>query len=333
MRILVIGGTRFTGRHLTAAALEAGHEVTLFNRGRTAPGLFPQVEWIQGDRDGDLDRLAGRTWDAVVDTYGFVPRVVRASARALASSAGHYTFVSTLSVYADESAPGLDEAAELATLDDSGTEEVTNETYGALKALCEREVEAAFAGRSLLLRAGVIVGPNDYRDRLAYWVRRVARGGEVLAPGPPESPVQLIDARDMVEWNLRMISSGGAGAFNTVGPERPLTLEAVLRTCREVTGSDATFEWVGPGFLREQGVEPWTEMPLWLPPGEGAGVMTSDVRRAVAAGLRFRPLEETVRDVFEWDRDRPHDVPLLEGIDADREAALLRAWHGGGARD
>jgi 2'-hydroxyisoflavone reductase len=327
VRILVIGGTRFFGRHLTGLALEAGHEVTLFNRGRTGPDLFPRAERITGDRDGDLDRLAGRTWDAVVDTCGFVPRVVGASARALARCAGHYTFVSTLSVYADESTPGLDETAAPATIDDPGREDVNDRTYGALKALCERQVEAAFGDRALLLRAGVIVGPNDYRDRLAYWVRRVARGGEVLAPGPPTSPVQMIDARDMAAWNLRMIESGRGGAFNTVGPERPLTLESVLRTCREVTGSDATLQWVSPGFLRREGVEPWTEMPLWLPADEGVGVMTSDVRRAVAAGLRFRPLRETVRDVFEWDRDRPRDVPLLEGIEPEREAALLRAWH------
>jgi 2'-hydroxyisoflavone reductase len=338
MRLLVIGGTRFVGRGVVQFALDAGHEITLFNRGQTDPGAYPETEHLVGDRDGGLDVLRDRTWDAVIDTCGYVPRVVKASAELLSGSVGHYTFVSSLSVYADDRTPGQDESAPLLRLEDPTVEEVTGESYGGLKVLCEQAVDEAFPGRALIVRCGLIVGPEDYSDRMPYWVRRVAEGGEVLAPGPRDYPVQVIDARDLGAWMVSCAEAGTVGTYNATGPVVPHTLEALFDTCRAASGSDARFTWVSPEFVAEQGVEGWTDLPLWLPLPEFGGVMTSDVRRAAAAGLRQRSLEETVRDTLAWDRERPHDEPMKAGLTREREAELLAAWHareamvdGGGA--
>jgi nucleoside-diphosphate-sugar epimerase len=328
VQVLIIGGTRFVGRHLVEAARDRDHQVTLFNRGQTSPGLFPGVEELHGDRDGGLGVLDGRRWDAVVDTCGYVPRVVRASAEELGATAGTYTFVSSLSVYPDNSAVGLDETAPVAALDDSTVEEVTEETYGGLKASCESEVQRIFGDRALVLRCGLIVGPHDYTDRFTYWVRRVGRGGEVLAPDPPEYRIQVIDARDLAAWTVDMLERGQGGVFNTTGPRDPFTMEDFLHTCRAASGSDARFTWVAGDYLTERGVEEWSELPLWLPLPEYAGFMSVDVGRAVGAGLSFRPLEETVRDTLAWDEGRAADEPMAAGLSPDREADLLRAWRG-----
>jgi 2'-hydroxyisoflavone reductase len=303
--------------------------VTAFNRGKTNADLFSTVEYLHGDRDGKLDALRGRRWDAVVDTSGFFPRVVRQSAELLKDSVGHYTFISTISVYADAKTPGQDESAPLATLKDEGVEEITGETYGALKALCERVVEEVFPSRSLHVRAGLIVGPNDYTDRFAYWPRRVGEGGEVLAPGDPKAPVQMIDVRDLAEWIVRMIESGATGTYNATGPDRTLSLGEILETCRAVTGSDATLTWVPEAFLLERKVEPWTELPLWLPASE-AGFMRFDCRKAFSAGLSFRPLADTVRDTWRWDEPRAPEQRksgskmVMKGpLTREREAELL----------
>ncbi len=284
MRILVIGGTRLVGRHLVQAAQARGHEVTLFNRGTTNPGLFPDVEHLTGDRDGGLDALgveAGRTWDAVVDTCGYVPRVVRSSARLLAQAAAHYTFISSLSVYAEDATAGQDEEGRLAALADPTVEEITDETYGGLKVLCEREVTEAFPHRALILRCGLIVGPHDYTDRFPYWVDRVARGGEVLAPDPPEYRIQVIDARDLGRWIP---------------------------------------------FLLEEGVEPWSDLPMWLPVPKYAGVLSVDASKAAGAGLRFRPIEDTIEDTLAWIRSRDPGHEWTAGLRPEREARLLHAW-------
>jgi nucleoside-diphosphate-sugar epimerase len=326
MEILIIGGTRFVGRSLVEAARERGHAITMFNRGRTNPGAFPGVEEVHGDRDGGLEALDGRRWDAVVDTCGYVPRVVRASAEQLAGAAGRYAFVSSLSVYPDNATTGIDETAPVGTLDDPSVEEVTEDTYGPLKALCEEGVRRAFGDRALILRCGMIVGPHDYTDRFTYWVRRVARGGEVLVPDPPTYRIQLIDVRDLATWTVRMIEQGVGGVFNATGPERPLTMAALLETCRTASGSEPTFTWVPGEFLTERGVEPWSDLPFWLPQPEYAGFMSVDVRRAVGSGLTFRPLEHTVRDTLAWDAGRPPDQPLDAGLTPEREAGLLRAW-------
>jgi 2'-hydroxyisoflavone reductase len=323
MRLLIIGGTVFVGRHVVERATARGHGVTLFNRGRSAPYLFPDVERIRGDRDGGLGALAGRTWDAAIDTCGYVPRIVRASAEYLAGAVRHYTFVSSLSVYRDLGASG-DETAPVGTLDDPTVEQITGGTYGPLKALCEQGVEAALPGRALAVRPGLIVGPHDPTDRFTYWPLRVARGGEVLAPGRPDAVTQIIDVRDLAAWIVEMIEAGKTGVYNATGPEEPIAMEKLLSACREITGSDARFEWVPDEFLVEKKVEAFREMPLWIPGVE----MRFDCRKAIGAGLRFRPLAETIRDTLAWAATRSADYALRAGLKPEREVGLLREWRG-----
>ncbi len=334
MRLLVLGGTLFVGRHLVEAALERGHEVTLFNRGRTNEDLFPQVERLRGDRDGDLSALEGRTWEAAFDPSGYVPRVVRASAEALAESVGHYTFVSSGSVYPFEHG-AHDERSPVEQLEEE-TEDV-NKAYGALKALSERELEQVFPGRALILRAGLIVGNYDWTNRFGYWVRRVADGGEVLVPAPRDWTIQIVDARDLVDWALDMGERGEAGTFNAVGPERPITIEELVETTKRVSGSDATFTWVEEDFLLDQGLEPFDDVPLWLALGrnpELSSFYRMDNAKALGAGLSFRPLSETIADTLAWEQERS-GRPLekdygvggeVPGLSSDREAEVLRAW-------
>jgi 2'-hydroxyisoflavone reductase len=300
MKLLVLGGTKFLGRHTVEAALAAGHDVTIFTRGQTNPELFPEVEQLRGDRDGDLAALRGGAWDGVVDTSGYVPRIVRQSAELLRDAVQRYVFVSTISVYADFSTP-VTEGTAVAELDDPGNEEVT-ENYGALKAACERVVAEVYGDRSACVRAGLIVGPHDPTDRFTYWPRRIALGGEVLGPGDPNAPVQFVDARDLARWLVQLALAGPGGTFNATGPAEPLTFAELLERARAAIGSDAQVVWVDEQRLLEAGVEPWTELPLWLPGLEYAGMARTDVGRAVDAGLTFRPLEETVLDTLAWDR-------------------------------
>ena len=326
MDLLILGGTRFLGRHLVAAALEGGHRVTLFNRGRSNPGLFPEVEELRGERGGDLLALGGRRWDAVIDTSGYLPREVRASAELLAPSVSRYTFVSSISVYEDFGRTGLDEDAPVHAPPDPEPEELDLELYGGLKVGCERAVEAAMSGRTLVVRPGMIVGPYDYTNRFPYWCRRVAEGGEVLAPGDPDQQVQLVDARDLAGWMLGMAEEGRTGAYNATGPAVRLTMRGMLEGIREATGSDARFVWASEPFLLDAGVEPWEEMPFWVP-REMAGILAVDVGRAVGAGLAFRPLAETVRDTLGSEAGGS-DVEFDAGISREREEELLRAWRG-----
>lgn len=325
MRILVLGGTQFVGRHFVEVALERGHDLTLFNRGISGPGLFPDVEQIRGDRTVDLSALSDRTWDAVFDPSCYVVKAARLAVGTLAGRVGHYTFVSSLSVYANQNAPGIDETAPVGTIDDPTTEVVDGETYGPLKALCEQEVLRAFPG-ALIERCGFIVGPYDDVDRLPWWIRRITDGGEVLAPVAPGYPAQLIDARDIAGWTLAMIDRGEGGVFNVTAPPEPYGLGDVLETCRRVAGSDATFTWVPESFLLEHGLDPNEEpLPYWLGP-EYTGSATSDVDNASAAGLSARPLDTTIVDTVAWEAARPHE-PLRVGIAPDRERAVLDAWH------
>lgn len=327
MKLLVLGGSVFLGRHVVSAAIAAGHTVTMFNRGQHNPELFPEVEKIRGDRNTDLDRLGGRRWDVVIDTSGYVPRVVRMSAEMLAPAVDHYTFISSLSVYASMSTPGIDESAAVGTIEDETTEKVTGETYGPLKALCEKAVEEVMPGRAQCVRAGLIVGPDDPTDRFTYWVQRVAEGGDVLAPGAPEQLVSFIDVRDLAEWIVRSASAGTAGVFNASGPSAPCTMRALLDTCRLVSGSDARFTWVAEDFLLEQGVEPWQQMPLWLPDDpEYRGFNDVDCSRAIAAGLRFRRVDETVAATLANHRTRSMVAGQRAGISRDRERELLALW-------
>jgi 2'-hydroxyisoflavone reductase len=330
VRILILGGTVFLGRHLVDAALIQGHTVTLFNRGQRDPELFPDVEKLRGNRDGDLEALRGRRWDAVIDPSGYVPRVVRASAELLAEAVEHYTFISSLSVYAEFSNPGLSEDSAVAALPagQEATEEITGETYGALKVLAERAAEAALPGRTLNVRPGLIVGPHDPSDRFTYWPARVARGGEVLAPGNPARPVQFIDVRDLAEWILRLVVDRQTGTFNATGPAEPLAMSDFLETCRAVSASDARFTWVPEALLLEHGVTAYTELPLWVPETEG-GFDRFDISRALAAGLTFRPVADTVRDTLAWDATRPAGTERRNGLPPEREAALLEAFRAG----
>ena len=336
MKLLVLGGTVFLGRHMVSAALSNGHNVTLFNRGRDNPDLFPEAERLRGDRDNDLDALKGKRWDAVIDTCGYVPRHVRDSAQLLSQSVDHYTFISTLGVYSDYTKRGIDETAEVGTFEDETIEEVNEQTYGPLKALCEREVQRAMPARALVVRAGLIVGSYDPLDRFTYWVRRVARGGEMLAPGTFDRRIQIIDVRDLSEWIIRIVESRATGVYNATGPDYPLSMGRLLEESKSVTGSDATFVWVSDSFLIENKVGSWNEVPLWLPEDvKYAGFMYFDCSKAVGAGLSYRPLSETIRDTLEWDTSRsepiaPYKMMGIElpptGIKPERESELLEAF-------
>ncbi len=326
MNLLIIGGTRFLGRALVDAALAAGHHITLFNRGQSNPSLYPDVETVLGDRDGGLDALHGRQWDAVIDTCGYTPRVVRAAADMLADQIAHYTFISTMSVYADPSVVGIDETAPVGVLADETVEEITGDTYGPLKALCEKAVDAALgADRALHVRAGLIVGPYDLSDRFTYWPYRVAQGGETLAPGAPQTPVQFVDVRDLAEWVVRATAARLHGPYNATGPAGVLMMGAFLDICKQVSGSDATFTWVDEPFLLAHEVGAYTEMPLWVP-AEYAGFDTFDCRKALGDGLTFRPVAETVAATLQWLRTRPSDYVWRNGMKPEREAELLSAW-------
>jgi 2'-hydroxyisoflavone reductase len=334
-RILILGGTGFLGPQLVEAARARGHTVTLFNRGKTRPHLFPDVEKLQGDRDpknGEgLKALEGRSWDAVVDTSGYVPRVVRASAELLAPNVGHYVFISTISVYKELPRPGMDEDSPLATVDDPTNENV-QENYGALKALCEKAAEAAFPGRTTNIRPGLIVGPDDPTQRFTYWPVRVARGGEVLAPGNGLDPAQFIDVRDLAEWTIHTIENRDTGTFNATGPAKPLTMKDLLEACKQASNSNATFTWADAAFLEKHNVRPWMDLPVWVTPGgEMAGMSAVSTARAVARGLKFRPTVDTARDTLTWFNGLPPErqaaLQKRGGLSPEREREVLAAWH------
>ena len=309
MKLLILGGTKFLGRHAVDAALAAGHDVTIFTRGQSNPELFPDVEHLQGDRDGDLGALEGRGWDGVVDTSGYVPRVVRQSAELLRDAVDRYVFVSSISVYDDFSQP-IDENTALAQLEDPATEDVL-EHYGALKAASETVIDEVYGDRGANVRAGLIVGPYDPTDRFTYWPRRIAAGGDVLGPGDPAAPVQFVDARDLAAWLVKLALEGPGGVFNATGPSKPLTFASLLERARAAIGSDVNVVWIDEQTLLDAEVQAWTELPLWLPGDDYAGMARADTRRARAAGLTFRPLEETVVDTLAWDRTVEGDRPTL----------------------
>ena len=261
MRLLVLGGTKFLGRATVASALERGHEVTLFNRGETNADLFPEAEKLRGDRTQDVRVLGGREWDAVLDTAGYLPAVVRASAEALADSTPYYLFVSSVSVYADQSRCN-DEGSPLAELGDEPDDRLTDDfsNYGPLKALCEQAVRHVYGDRSAVVRPGLIVGAHDPTGRFTYWPHRVARGGRVAAPAPAEGQVQFIDAKDLGAWLVDLSERKATGIYNAINPG--LSWRELLETCHEVAGSDATFEWVPAEVLKQHEVGEWMELPL-----------------------------------------------------------------------
>jgi 2'-hydroxyisoflavone reductase len=328
-RLLILGGTSFLGPHLTEQALARGWRVTHFNRGKRAPGGVEGVETLLGDRDAQLDSLKGGRWDAVVDTSGYVPRHVRLSAELLAPVTQQYVFISTISVYASLATPAGEDAP-VGKLADESVEEVTGETYGPLKALCEQAAERAMPGRTTIIRPGLIVGPLDPTDRFTYWPVRAARGGEFIAPGTPEDPLQVIDARDLAALTIKCIDDRRMQVMNAVSPPRMFTMGKLMDACVEVAANDAKPVWIPADFLAGQKVMPWSDMPAWFPPtgDEAAGALTP-VDRALAAGMKIRPLEDTVRDTLAWHRTRPAErrEKLRAGLDAARETEVLAAWH------
>lgn len=324
MNLLILGGTGFLGRYLVEAARGRGHEVTVFSRGRLKTPLGEDVEHVRGDRQGDLQSLRARRWDAAVDACGFIPRQVRDAAELLADAVEHYTFISSIAAYADFSAGAIDEIAPVKLLPQF-IETVSADTYGPLKARCEQAAEAALPGRVLHVRPGILVGPHDNSDRFTYWVRRVAQGGEVLAPGEPQQPVQFIDVRDLADWLVRMIESSHVGTYNAVGPSEALTMSRLLELCREVSGSSATFNWVAEETLLRNGIPPFLGLPLWVS-RRLTGFFSVDSRKAVEAGLRFRPVEATIADTLEWSvAARPPGVALAAGLSHWHEKELLLA--------
>ncbi len=333
MDLLVFGGTAFLGRAIVEHALERNHTLTLFNRGRTNPGLFPDVEQIHGDRATDLERLAGRRWDAVIDVNGMISPHVQRAAALLRPHVDHYTFISTISVYADPAPPHISEDAPVATMEgDAATERADDmQTYGARKARCEDAVRASFADQALIVRPGLIIGPYDYTDRFTYWARRIAQGGEVLVPNRPDQPVQLIDAADLGRWIVQAVERKLGGTFNATGPQQPISFATMVETCRSASNSSAEFTWVTEPFLREHNVAPFRDLPFWLPADDGFdGIMQVDCTRAQAAGLTYTPLATTIQAILAHDQQRqeplqPQRGPV--GLSSAREAELLRAWH------
>ena len=333
LKILILGGTAFLGPAIVRHALSRGHQITLFNRGRTNPHLFPDLEKIQGDRRDGVDALKGRRWDVCIDTSGYVPRIVGESAGLLADSVEQYIFISTISVYADVSRRGLNENSPVGLLEDPTTEEVTGLTYGPLKALCEQAAEKAMRGRTTSIRPGLIVGPMDRSDRFTYWPVRISKGGEVLVPEGPDVVTQIIDVNDLGMFVVRCAERGITGTYNATSPAEELTMGEIYAACRRVSGSDATFTYVTPEFMRENEVSEWMDMPVYVhlaPDSPEAGHPYIDVSRALAQGLTFRPISETIRDTLDWWATVPQehkDQPRRAGLTAEREQELLRMWH------
>lgn len=324
MRILVIGGTNFVGRAFVELALERGHTISLFNRGKTNPDAFAHVEKLVGDRTSDLSALEGKTWDAVVDPSGYTPAVVRKSAELLAGKIGHYTFISSISVYGDFSQSMTEETVLGSMPEGASLDEVTMETYGPLKVLCEQAVEAALPGQVLTLRPGFIVGRYDPTDRFTYWMKRTAEGGRMAVP-PLDSPMQIIDARDLAAFNLDLIERGTTGTFNVTGPQQPHTLGAVIEAAKQATGASPELVEIDADFVTNAGMS--RGFPLWFPPvDEYYGVMRVNADRAVAAGLTFRSLQDTVDVTHQFHNERPSDYQFRAGPTAEDEAKILSAW-------
>src|SRR6266576_3692267 len=335
LRILILGGTGFTGPFQVKYALSRGHKVTVFNRGKTHPGELPkEVEQLTGDRNGQLEALKGKKWDVCIDNPTTLPAWVRDAAQPLKGNVERYIFISTISVYAD-TGTGPDENTPLAKYEGADPFKETLEamkasgykTYGPLKALSEQETEKWFPGKSLIIRPGLIVGPRDETDRFTYWPVRIDRGGEVLAPGNPSDPVQFIDGRDLAEWTVRMAENRETGIFNATGPVKELGIGKLFDEIKGALNSNAEFTWVPANFLAQQKVEAWSDMPVWA--GDELGLARTKINRALAKGLTFRPLAETTRDTLVWFKSLPQErqSKLRAGLTPEREADVLAAWH------
>jgi len=335
LRILILGGTGFIGPYQVQYALSRGHKITTFNRGKTHKNELPEgVEQLIGDRNGQLDALKNRRWDVVIDNPTTLPAWVRDVAQILKANVERYVFISTISVYG-EVKQGVDESAPVAKYEGPDPYKETLEamkaggfkTYGPLKALSEKETEKWFPGKALIIRPGLIVGPHDETDRFTYWPVRVDRGGEVLAPGNPNDPVQFIDARDLAEWTIRMAENHETGIYNATGPAKPLGIGGMLDGIKQAEKSNATFTWVNEEFLAQQKVEPWSDMPVWT--GKESGLARTNIGRALSIGLTFRPLADTARETLAWFKSLPQDrqSKLRAGLTPEREAEVLSAWN------
>ena len=335
LRILILGGTGFTGPFQVKYALSRGHKVTVFNRGKTHPGELPkEVEQLIGDRNGHLEALKGKKWDVCIDNPTTLPAWVRDAAQILKGNVERYIFISTISVYADTST-GPDENTPLAKYEGADPFKETLEamkasgykTYGPLKALSEQETEKWFPGKSLIIRPGLIVGPRDETDRFTYWPVRIDRGGEVLAPGNPSDPVQFIDGRDLAEWTVRMAENRETGIYNATGPAKELGIGGMLDGIKTALNSNATFAWADAEFLKQQKVEAWSDMPVWA--GDELGMSRTNIGRALAKGLTFRPLGDTARDTLAWFKAQKPErqAKMRAGLTPEREAEVLVALH------
>lgn len=328
LRLLILGGTGFLGPHQVRYAQQRGHTVTLFNRGRTNPHLFPGVEKLVGDRNDDLTALEGREFDAVIDNSANIPRWVRQSCDVLQGNIGSYQYVSSISAYASHDIPNMDETADVGTLDDPTVERVTGQTYGPLKAYSEQAARDAFPDSHIIVRPGLIVGPGDPTGRFTYWPVRIDRGGETIAPGNPTDPVQFIDARDLARFQIKLAEDNATGTYNATGPNHPLSVAELLYGVRAVTTSDVRFTWVDADFLAEHEVYPWSNLPVWVPPTEPMrGFGSVNCQRAIAAGLTTMPLADTARDTLDWFHALPEERQRLgASLQPDKEQQVLAAW-------
>lgn len=327
LKVLILGGTGISGPHLVRDLRGAGHQLTLLNRGKRAPDMFKDVETLIGDRNSTLDVLKGRDWDVVVDNSGYFPRQVKTSTELLKDHSKHYIYVSSISAYADLTPPGIDEDYKLAENKEPDATEITNDNYGGLKVACEKIVEQTFGESQTIVRPSYIVGPGDSSDRFTYWPVRVARGGEMLAPGTPSDPVQFIDARDMADFMRLCVERQIKGRYNLCNPPGAVTMIDLLETSKRISRSNASFVWAKQSFLEENKALESGEIPIWAPTsGEGSGAALVSSARAVARGLRFRELDVTVRDTLAWHEQRPADqkAKLRAGLTAEREAELLK---------
>lgn len=327
LKVLIFGGTGFIGPHFVRELRGGGHKLTLFNRGKRNPGLFPDIETLIGDRNGQLEALKGRDWDVAIDDSGYFPAQVQVSTQLLKDRVQHYIYVSSISAYADLTPAGIDEDYKLAQLKDPTVKEITDQTYGGLKALCEQAVEQSFGTRQSVIRPSYIVGPGDGSDRFTYWPVRAARGGEMLVPGTPRDPIQFIDVRDLAEFMRLCVEQRIAGRYNLCNPPGAVTMGALLETSKRLSQSDARFRWADLKFLETEKLLDSGELPIWSPTtGEYAGAALISSARAVAKGLRFRDLETTVRDTLAWHEQRPAEQKqkLRAGLTPEREAELLK---------
>ncbi len=334
LKILFLGGTGFLGPHTVNHAIARGHQVTLFNRGRSKEGLFPDLEAIVGNRDPKIDKgldgLMGKQWDCVIDTSGYVPRIVNASSKLLAPHCQHYLFISSISAYADFTKSGMQEDATVGILEDTTVETIDGETYGPLKAYSEQAAEKNFKGRTTVIRPGLIVGPRDRTDRYTYWPVRIAKGGEVLAPGDGKDYVQYIDVRDLGKFIIQCLEQKAFGIFNATSPMDKETTQDMLGHCKQALSSNAAFTWADTDFLQQNEVLPWGGMPVWVPrKGEIGGISRIDSNKAEKLGLNSRPRSETVIDTFNWYGQQPaaRRKTLRAGISSEKEIEVLAAWH------